>query len=279
MNDFTPDWLALREPVDHRSRSARVGVALRDWAQARWSRTGRPLAIVDLAAGTGANCRYLGDRLPVPQAWRLIDRDPRLLEQAAERFDRGPSPRSRPSTVLSIAVEALDLAAVDLAEVVRGADLVTCSALLDLVSPAWLAALVAAVARRRQAFLAALTYDGCMRWAMADPDDARVVALVNRHQRGDKGFGAALGPDATPALDAMIADTGASLVAGDSDWVLGPDEAALQAALLPMWAQAAKQVAPAEAAGIDAWLARRLDGVATIGSLLVVGHRDVFLAW
>jgi hypothetical protein len=279
MNDFTPDWLGLREPVDHRSRSARVGGALRDWAQARWSRTGRPLRIVDLAAGTGSNCRYLSERLPVPQAWRLIDRDPGLLDQAAERFDRGQTPRSLPATLLAIDIETLDLAAVDLAEVTRGADLVTCSALLDLVSAAWLEALVVAIARRRQAFLAALTYDGGMRWAMADPTDAQVVDLVNRHQRSDKGFGLALGPEANPALDALLAETPAAVVTGDSNWVLGPDEAALQAMLLPMWARAAKAVLPTDAASVDAWLARRIDGVATIGSLLVVGHRDVFVAW
>jgi hypothetical protein len=280
MNDFTPDWLALREPVDHRSRSVRVGVALRDWAQARWARTGRPLRVVDLAAGTGSNCRYLAERLPVPQTWRLLDRDPALLDEAAERLDRTRSPRGGlPATILSVEIEALDLAAVDLAEVGRGADLITCSALLDLVSGGWLAALLTAVGRRRQAFLAALTYDGCMRWAMADPADALVVDLVNRHQRTDKGFGVALGPDAGAVLDARLAEMGATVVAGDSDWVLGPDEAALQARLLPMWAEAAKAVAPAEAAAIDAWRARRNDGVAIIGSLLVVGHRDVFVAW
>lgn len=43
MSGFTAEWLALREPVDHRSRSPRITTAVRKWATARWTRTGRPL--------------------------------------------------------------------------------------------------------------------------------------------------------------------------------------------------------------------------------------------
>jgi SAM-dependent methyltransferase len=279
MNDFTLDWLTLREPVDHRSRSLRITQAVRDWAQARWSRTGRPLTIVDLGAGSGSNCRYLAERLPLPQRWRLVDRDPNILEAAAERLDRSRSPRGLPTTTVAIELHTLDLAVADLARLVADADLVTCSALLDLVSDSWCRRLIHAAARPGQALLAALTYDGRMRWAMGDAADAAIVRLVNQHHRSDKGFGPALGPEAVPCFEGLVAETGGMGLIGDSEWVLGPDEAALQATLLPMWANAAKDIAPNEAEQIDAWLARRLETVTTIGSLLVVGHRDEFVTW
>jgi hypothetical protein len=279
MNDFTLEWLALREPVDHRSRSARITQAVRDWAQARWARTGRPLTIVDLGAGSGSNCRYLAERLSLPQRWHLVDRDPGLLEAAAERLDRSRSPRGLPTTTVAIELHTLDLAAADLARLVADADLVTCSALLDLVSDGWCRRLIDAAARPGQALLAALTYDGRMRWAMADAADPAIVRLVNQHHRSDKGFGPALGPEALPCFEGLVVDSGGSRLTGDSDWVLGPDEAALQATLLPMWAHAARAIAPDEAQQIDAWLARRLETVTTIGSLLVVGHRDEFVTW
>lgn len=279
MNDFTLEWLALREPVDHRSRSPRITQAVRDWAQARWSRTGRPLTIVDLGAGSGSNCRYLAERLPFPQRWHLVDRDPDLLEAAAERLDRRRSPRGLPTTTVAIQLHTLDLAVADVGRLVAGADLVTCSALLDLVSDGWCRRLVEIAARPGHALLAALTYDGRMRWAMADAADAAIVRLVNLHHRSDKGFGPALGPEALPCFESLVAETNGSGVTADSDWVLGPDEAALQATLLPMWARAAKEMAPQDAKEIDAWLARRLDTVTTIGSLLAVGHRDEFVTW
>ena len=50
--------------------------------------------------------------------------------------------------------------------------------------------------RRGAAVLFALTYDGRIGCSPEDPDDGLIVALVNEHQRTDKGFGPALGPDA-----------------------------------------------------------------------------------
>ncbi|MFO1127244.1 MAG: class I SAM-dependent methyltransferase [Rhodospirillales bacterium] len=279
MNDFTLEWLALREPVDHRSRSPRITQVVRDWAQARWSRTGRPLTIVDLGAGHGSNCRYLAERLPLPQRWHLVDRNPGVLEAAAERLDRSRSPRGLPTTTVAIELHTLDLAVADLPRLLADADLVTCSALLDLVSDDWCRRLVHAAARPGHALLATLTYDGRMRWAMADQADAAMVRLINQHHRSDKGFGPAVGPEALACFEAAVAETGGTGIGADSDWVLGPDEAAMQATLLPLWAGAAREIAPQESGQIDAWLERRRASVTTIGSLLVVGHRDQFVSW
>lgn len=279
MSGFTAEWLALREPVDHRSRSPRITTAVRKWATARWTRTGRPLQIIDLGAGTGSNCRYLSEHLPLPQTWRLIDRDQALLEEAANRLDRGLNGRGLPATILRVEREVVDLTEANLAELIAGADLVTASALLDLMSERSLRALLGEVARSGHGFLATLTYNGQMRWALADPDDALVGRLINQHQLADKGFGPALGPNAGELLKELVKDSNGKANIADSDWVLGPDDASLQEMLLPIWATAAKAVSPNDASAIDAWLHRRLAAVATIGSLLVVGHRDLFATW
>jgi hypothetical protein len=279
MSGFTAEWLALREPVDHRSRSPRITAAVRDWATARWTRTGRPLQIIDLGAGTGSNCRYLSEHLPLPQSWRLVDRDAALLEEAANRLDRGPNGRGLPPTILRVEMEVVDLTEANLAELVAGADLVTASALFDLMSERSLRAMMSEVARPGHAFLAALTYDGSMRWALADPDDAHLTRLVNQHQLSDKGFGPALGPNACELMEELVKETDGRGKTADSDWVLGPDDGSLQGMLLPTWAHAARTVAPNEASLIDGWLQRRMAAIATIGSLLVVGHRDLFAAW
>ena len=56
--------------------------------------------------------------------------------------------------------------------------------------------------------LFALNYDGRIKCAPGDPDDAAIVALVNRHQRTDKGFGPALGPDAPGLAERCFATLG-----------------------------------------------------------------------
>ena len=63
MSGFSAEWLALREPLDARSRSAELVARLRADAPDGTRR------IVDLATGTGANLRYLAPRLGGDQDW------------------------------------------------------------------------------------------------------------------------------------------------------------------------------------------------------------------
>src|SRR5437899_1031226 len=80
MADSLSNWLALREPADVAARSA---LLTREVVDA----IGRhhPLSILDLGAGTGSNLRYLAGRLPAPQRWLLVDRDPTLLADMRTR--------------------------------------------------------------------------------------------------------------------------------------------------------------------------------------------------
>src|SRR5260221_693568 len=89
-----------------------------------------------------------------------------------------------------------------------GRALVTASALLDLVSEEWMGPLAARCAAAGASVLFALTYDGRIVCTPEDPEDAAIVALVNEHQRTDKGFGPALGPAATDAAERVFAQAG-----------------------------------------------------------------------
>ena len=98
---------------------------------------------------------------------------------------------------------------------------------------------------------------------------------VNRHQRGDKGFGPALGPAATATATALLGARGYRVLQGRSDWLLGPGEASLMAALIDGWAGAAAGLCRSDAAAIAAWRRHRLAAVAG-GKLRVrVGHTDL----
>ena len=108
-----------------------------------------------------------------------------------------------------------------------------------------------------------------------DPTDAAVAELVNRHQRTDKGFGPALGPDAVPALRRLLADAPGELLVERSDWRLGPGDREIQSALLAGYAEAAASISPSLAAEIAAWRDRRARLVAEGASGLTVGHLDL----
>lgn len=272
MSGFSADWLALRADADARARSARITARTAAWALARTRVTGRPLAIVDLGCGTGSTLSFLAPRLPVAQRWVLADHDRHLLALAAHA---GAGCRR----IRALEVAEIDLAAAPLERLLAGADLVTASALFDLVSPGWAAGLVAALARAGCALLAALTYDGRIALAPADPFDARVRRLVNRHQRTDKGFGPALGPLAADWLWRQARGHGARVFIARSDWRLAAADQDLQQALLEGWAEAARAIAPGEADAIAAWHARRLAMSYEQAGASIVGHRDLLALW
>jgi hypothetical protein len=259
---FTADWLALREPYDARARNREVLAAL---AAVFADRSG--MTIVDLACGTGSTLRALRPHLAPRQSWRLVDNDLGLLARSAG----GTHP-----AFASITTIPIDLAR-DLEAALDGpVDLVTASALLDLVSAPWLERFVVETAARRLPVYVALNYDGRAALEPADPFDQMIIAAVNRHQRRDKGFGAALGPAAAATAIAQFAAVQYTVIQGISDCVVGPDDRDMQNEILSAWAGAARETTNLASAEIIEWLARRRDLVAAGRSRLRVGHVDFF---
>ena len=271
---FDPAWLALREPVDHRSRAAAaLSLLASAWQAGGWSR------IVDLGSGTGSNMRYLTPRLPGIRHWTLVDHDAGLLERAA-----APEGVEVTRVVGDLAGRGL--------EAIREsrAHLVTASALLDLVSKDWLGALAAACRDAGSAALFALSYDGGIQWQVAqdeprpddDPDDGIIRRSVNAHQRRDKGLGGALGPLAGLTAEMTFRAAGYRVWLLPSPWRLGPADAELARALVRGWETAAveqlRAAADDEAAvarRVRAWAERRCATISSGGFGLMVGHLDL----
>jgi hypothetical protein len=155
-------------------------------------------------------------------------------------------------------------------------DLITASALLDLVSETWLERLAVEIAARSIPIYAALSYDGRIELAPSDSFDAAIVGAVNTHQRTDKGFGPALGPAAASCVIARFEKLGYSVVHGASDWVIGPDDRDIQMEIFAGWASAACEIGNLSLADTAAWLTRRRDTAAAGRSSIRVGHVDVF---
>ena len=266
MSGFSAEWLSLREPYDLAARNATVLDAV---AGAFLDR--RFIAVVDLACGTGSTPRAISPHLPPRQSWRLIDNDLGLLAQASTLASKLGHPPH-----LTVTTRPVDLVR-DLELALEGPlDLVTTSALLDLVSPEWLDRLIVEVAARQLPVYAALTYDGR---ATIEPDgrfDRELLAGFNLHQRTDKGFGPALGPIAAARAVERFEHFGYGVVQGRSDWVFGPDDRDIQNALFAGWAELAALTTTMTASEIAEWLAQRRAALAQGRSHLRIGHVDIF---
>ncbi len=265
MESFSADWLTLREPADHAARVEALVTTL----AASLATPGVSTRAVDLAAGTGSNVRYLLPRLPALTHWMLVDHDAALLAEATARLAAHPDARGR--TFSPRRADLNDLAALP----IDGAALVTASALLDLVSAEWTRLFARRCREAGVHVLCTLSYDGRIGCEPADALDARVRELINAHQRTDKGFGLALGPDAADATAAAFRAEGFDVMVADSDWVLDESHAELQRQLIDGWAGAARDIAPDETVAIDRWRDRRLAAVADGSSRVRVGHGDL----
>lgn len=262
------EWLTLRESADFAARSTALTEALAGQLAPQ-----RPLRIVDLGTGTGSNVRYLAPHLPKPQAWLAVDADAAVLGECAARLAADSAFDGQLETRLTTLGEAID------PQLLASRQLVTASALLDLVSERWIDSLAAACRAADACALFALTYDGGSSCEPREIEDDEVRELMNRHQRSsDHGFGRAAGPDAAAITVRAFADAGYEVRRARSDWQLGPEQRELQRELIQGWAAAAIEIAPDRANAIAHWLARRLAHVAAGRSHIAVGHEDI-IAW
>jgi hypothetical protein len=263
-------WLTLREDADGRARSRQLARAAAGLVEQRRV-PGVPVTVHDLGSGTGSMMRWTAPFLPGPQHWVLHDRDASLTALARSLGVPGGF-RGVDVAMTTATGELADLDVRDL----DGADLVTASALLDVLTARDLRALVDTCVAVGAPVLLALSVVGDVRLEPQDPRDRVVQAAFDEHQRRDTPTGRLLGPDAGRlARDAFTA-AGWQVREADSEWRLGPAEPALLDEWFRGWVDAAAEARPD---AVDARYLERRRAELDAGTLrAAVRHIDL-LAW
>ncbi|GHC17342.1 trans-aconitate methyltransferase [Kushneria pakistanensis] len=282
-SDFSASWLALREAADHRARDDQpLSEACRHWLSSR-SHQGT-LRLLDLGCGSGNNLRYLAPRLPPRQHWCLIDQDAALLAHA--RGEANP----HHAHIAELDCRQRDLSELDQAlteDMLAGTDIVTASALLDLVSKAWLETLIKQCASHQCAVWLAMSINGDN--ALIDHDDQngdaallemdrQVQQLIRAHQQRDKGFNGALGTHAPEVAATLLENAGYQVTRTSAPWQLDCREAEtalLARALVEGWRDAALEQAPHQRQVLMKWHETRQQHIARGRLGIVVGHTDL----
>ncbi|HIA21947.1 MAG TPA: SAM-dependent methyltransferase [Alphaproteobacteria bacterium] len=285
MSAFSAEWLDLREPADVAARAPELIERL-----VQWSDGCEHIAVVDLGAGTGSCLRALAPDIVSSQTWRLIDRSGTLLQEANTRLsawghDRGLSTQEMHNCWRAmgkgvdyrVVFDARDLGA-GFNNIAPPVDLVTVSALLDLVSEVWCRDLARWCSVVGATLYTCLNYDGKFHFTPSHPDDHDVCDAINQHQRRDKGMGPALGSDAIRVLLRELAIVGYQSVTASSPWLLGPDNGALQGTLVKGWSNLAGGEGEECSERVSRWRSFRLAAIEACQSYLNVGHVDLW-AW
>lgn len=261
-NGVDPGWLSLRGPADIRARTTYAGdltTRLNRHLTRRLRDEHGVVRLVDVGAGTGTGARWLRERLPWEQDWRLVDHDPRLLAAVptmGEGWARG------------VVAGVADLSAL-LAD--EPAHVVTCQALLDILTTDETDAVISPAVASDAALLLSLNVTGEVDISPPHPDDELVAEAFDAHQRR----AGRLGPDAGAYAARVLTGHGYAVTMAATSWHLGAAESALTREWLEGRAFAAAEQRPDQADRIGRWHEDR-DRLAKRGELTaVVGHVDV----
>ena len=267
MSGFSIEWLNLREVSDHRSRDRDLLKTAVDWLN---NLKTKDKVIVDLGSGTGSTIRGLQRYTTLTPSiqWRLVDNDPGLLAEAIHRH----------SEEYSIESFLVDLSTTQKLPL-KSVSLITASALLDLVSANFIRDLCQLIREKNEyqsvGFYSALNYDGCIKWTPFHPLDAAILMNFNADQRRDKGFGPALGPDATDFLKAQFHSANFQCLWAKSPWLLGSADYQLTESLINGISGVAIQTDELTNSDIQDWKTFRIKNVRT--GTCHLGHTDILV--
>ena len=223
----------------------------------------------DLGCGTGSMARWLSARLRGPQRWFLYDHDPALLD-VAEKAPYG----ALDGSYVDVRTRRTDVSLVDETQL-SGADLVTASALLDVLTNAELQRLVSVCARARCPMLFALNANGRVELTPEDPLDSLINDAFNAHLRRSVGSERLLGSRAATEVTNALTGRGFEVLAWPSPWWLGPDQGPLAREWFTGWLNAACEQRPDLIPPSGAYARRRADQLAAGRLSVVVDHVDL----
>jgi hypothetical protein len=262
-----PPWLRLREPADAAARSPELVAELRPYLALE-----RPVVVHDLGCGTGSMGRWLAPQLDGQQHWVLHDRDPDLLAHAAAALPVG----SADGDVVTVETRLDDVTRLG-PDDLRGASLLTASALLDMMTADELDRFVDTCGAARCPVLVTLSVVGRVELTPSDPVDDTVAEAFNNHQRRTTGGRTLLGPDAVAHAADAFAAHGFEVLLRPSPWSLGPEDSALTMEWLTGWVGAACEQRPELVAATVDYTPHRV-AAAAMGRLDVTLHHLDLLA-
>ena len=276
MTGFSAQWLALREPADHRARDRALQDRICEQLATVARTEQRAVRLIDLGCGSGSNLRALATALPAQQHWTLVDYDPLLLAAARTALVSWADQVVSDDALLTLRKNdktiAIEFAQVDLARDIERvltwpADAITAAAFFDLVAESWLVRFCKAL---RTTLYTVLTYDGFEQWLPTHAADAAMLNAFHAHQKTDKGFGIAAGPEAATIMQRELSACGFQVDLAPSPWQIDQTEAPLIQALATGSAAAVRETGLLTAQEVEQWLSARITA-----HHCTVGHWDI----
>ncbi len=287
-NQKLAQWLELRIPYDTKGRNLNVEASCQKHLEKH-----KRLRIVDLGAGTGANCRYYLSKIFQDQEWFLVEQNQELLEIAFDRLvswalDNGYESIAQNSrldlknqdhkiiiykTVGSI-LELENLIGIETI------DLAVANAVFDLFSEQQFQTLLECLKKYQLPLLTTANYTG-MSFNPQTDEDSCFISYYHQHMQREQHFGRGMGPKCGSYMWEAMKCIGMRGLQGESPWEISSSDPVFLQLLLEFMEKSIPEIL--EDASLEdelnTWLRKKEQMIAQQGLSCNVAHQDFFGYW
>ncbi len=224
-------WLELRIPYDAKGRNSIVEASCQEYLKQR-----QQLKILDLGAGTGANCRYYLSKISQDQEWFLVEQNQELLEIAFDRLivwaeENGYDSQLQNLTLVlnnqvdKITIHRIVGSILDLENLIdlNTFDLAVANAVFDLFSENQFQTLLECLKKYQLSLLATLNYTGT-NFIPQTEEDSNFIKYYDQHMQRLQDFGRGMGPDCGSSMWEAMKGIGMKGLQGESPWEISSDD-------------------------------------------------------
>jgi len=228
MTDFTAyyfDWLATRYAFDEKARNKQI-----EQQFLHFLTRNKTVRLIDVGAGSGANCRYWIDKIPGNQQWILIEENPDFSKKSLSALQQFAQARGyacslqkeslhiqTPTQTIHIKTIQGSLLEIDQLASLSDTDAVVANAVYDLLTKDQFEEFISKIAPHRLVFLATLNYQN-MHFSPALPADEKMIGLYHAHMLRPQEEGVAMGPSCVAQMQETLQKHNYTLVVGESIW-------------------------------------------------------------
>ncbi len=281
-------WLELRIPYDSKARNLNVEASCQQYLKNH-----KRLKIVDLGAGTGANCRYYLSKISQEQEWFLVEHNPELLEIAFSRLEswalkNGYKSKSQnlrlvlENQVHKVTIHGTVGSILELDKLIdlETLDLAVANAVFDLFSEEQFQTVLECLKNYQLSFLTTINYTG-MSFIPQTDEDLCFISYYHQHMQRHQHFGRGMGPNCGSKMWEAMKRLGMKRLKGESMWKISSSDPVFINLLLGFMEESIPEIL--EEANLQhqlhSWLAKKQQMITQNYLNCYVAHQDFFAYW